>query len=44
MDHVIAEAEKQMSRGKEQLDRFIASREPDRELLRRIAAHLDIHK
>jgi transcriptional regulator with XRE-family HTH domain len=43
MDDVVAEAENQMTRGKEQLDRFIAAQEPDRDLLRRVAAHLDVH-
>jgi transcriptional regulator with XRE-family HTH domain len=43
MDKVIEEAENQMARGKEQLDRFIAAQEPERDLLRRVAAHLDVH-
>jgi transcriptional regulator with XRE-family HTH domain len=43
MDLVAAEADRQMTRGKKQLDRFIANMEPERELLRRIAAHLDVH-
>jgi transcriptional regulator with XRE-family HTH domain len=44
MDGVAREADRQMSRGKEQLDRFIASMQPNEELLRRIAAHLDVHQ
>jgi transcriptional regulator with XRE-family HTH domain len=42
MDRVVKDAEDQMTRGKEQLDRFIAVQQPDRDLLRRIAAHLGI--
>jgi transcriptional regulator with XRE-family HTH domain len=42
MDRVVAEADAQMTRGKEQLDRFIETMGPDRELIRKIAAHLGI--
>lgn len=41
MDRVVAEAEAQMTRGKEQLDRFIEAQGPDRAMLYRIAAKLD---
>jgi transcriptional regulator with XRE-family HTH domain len=42
MDDVVQEAENQMTRGKEQLDRFVESMGGDRDLLQRIAARLDI--
>jgi transcriptional regulator with XRE-family HTH domain len=42
MDEVVAEAEGQMTRGKKQLDRFIEHQQPERDLLRRIAEHLNI--
>lgn len=42
MDDVVKEAENQMSRGKEQLDRFIDAQQPERDLLRLIAEHLGI--
>lgn len=42
MDLVVAEAEGQMTRGKKQLDRFIKTMGPDRELIRAIARHLGV--
>jgi len=41
MDDVVREAENQMTRGKEQLDRFIAAQDADRDTLHRIVAKLD---
>ncbi len=42
MDEVVREAEGQMTRGKDQLDRFIEVQARDREIMRRVAAHLGI--
>jgi transcriptional regulator with XRE-family HTH domain len=42
MDQVVVDAEGQMTRGKTQLDRFIEHQKPERDLLRRIAEHLDV--
>ena len=42
MDQVVAEAENQMTRGKQQLDRFIETQTSDRDLLHQIARRLDI--
>lgn len=42
MDLVIAQAEAQMTRGKEQLDRFIAHQHEDRDLWRRIAEKVGV--
>lgn len=42
MDRVVEEAETQMTRGKEQLDRFVEVQQPERDLLRRIAEHLGV--
>jgi len=42
MNCVADEADQQMARGKEQLDRFIEHQAPDRELLRAIATHLGL--
>lgn len=42
MGSVADEADRQMTRGKEQLDRFIETQQTDRHLLREIAKRLDI--
>ncbi len=42
MDEVAEEADRQMTRGKEQLDRFIETQQSDRDLLRRIAEHVGV--
>jgi len=42
MDDVAKEADFQMTRGKEQLDRFIETQQSDRDLLRRIAEHVGV--
>jgi transcriptional regulator with XRE-family HTH domain len=42
MDGVVREADGQMTRGKDQLDRFIETMGPDRDLLQKIARRLDI--
>lgn len=44
MDEVIAQAEQQMTRGAEQLDRFIAHQHEDRDLLRTIADHVGVDR
>jgi transcriptional regulator with XRE-family HTH domain len=42
MDQVAKEADFQMTRGKQQLDRFIEAQQSDRDLLRRIADHVGV--
>lgn len=42
MDQVAEEADHQMTRGKQQLDRFIEAQQSDRDLLRRIAEHVGV--
>jgi transcriptional regulator with XRE-family HTH domain len=42
MNEVSREADAQMTRGKEQLDRFVEHQAPDHELLVRIAEHLGV--